>query len=372
MSAIGDRVSPEIHALNPYQPGKPIEELQRELGLPRVVKLASNEYPEGPFPEVLEALSREMAILNRYPDPTWFELGTAMASHQGLKREELLFGNGANEILELLLHVFTEPKDEVVYANPSFPIYRLLTQSHRAQGVPVPLDENHVHDLEAMAAAITSRTRLVFVCNPNNPTGTYVTAEAMAAFMAKVPADVVVVLDEAYFEFVTAKDFPSYHTLRKTYPNLVCLRSMSKAYSLAGLRVGYAMGSVEVIQLLQRVRQPFNVNRLAQVAAVAALAQRERTAERRVVTRRRVDHLGEKLVELGCKVVPSQTNFLLVFAPERSLGLFDRLLREGVIVRPMHHFGLDEGSFRVNVGTEDENEFFLNALSRVLAVSDTV
>lgn len=366
LSRLSERVRPELRRLAPYQPGKPIEEVQRELGLNRIVKLASNEYPENAFPEVVEALRSEILELHRYPDATWHELLDAATAVYPITREEILFGNGGNEVLELLVHLFCGPGDEVVFAHPSFPVYSLLGQSHFDSGVSVPLDADQNHDLPAMLAAINERTRLVFVCNPNNPTGTWVQEAAIVEFMEQVPDDVLVVLDEAYVEFVTDPDFPRFFELRKRYANLASMRSFSKIYSLAALRIGYLIASEEVTGLLQRVRQPFNVNRLAQKAAAVALRQQHRVAERRAANRHGLDQLRAGLHALGCTTLPSQTNFLLVRTPDGFEDLFDRLLREGSIVRPMGSFGLGATSFRVNTGTPEENEIFLAGLKRVL------
>ena len=249
MADLSARVRAEVRELKPYQAGKPIEDVQRELGISRVMKLASNEYLEGPFPEAIEAIERELGQLNRYPDPGSYELGHAVAEVYGITPEEVFFGNGNNEILELLIHLLAEPGQEVLYATPSFPIYGLICQTHYKVGRAVPLDANWVHDLPAMAEAVNERTRLVFICNPNNPTGTYVTGEQVASFMDRVPSDVVVVLDEPYVEFVTAEDYADWFSLRDSYPNLVSLRSFSKTYSLAGLRIGYLLGSEEIVSL---------------------------------------------------------------------------------------------------------------------------
>ncbi len=370
MSNLSQRVRKELRELAPYQPGKPIEEVQRELGLDRIVKLASNEYPENAFPEVLEALQKEVLELNRYPDATWHDLLDAATSVYPITRGEILFGNGGNEILELLVHLVCGPGDEVIYAHPSFPVYGLLACSHFDTGVSIPLDGEQKHDLEAMLDAVTERTRLIFVCNPNNPTGTWVREAEFTAFMERVPDDVLVVLDEAYVEFVTDPEFPRYFELRKRFGNLASMRSFSKIYSLAALRIGYLLASEEVVGLLQRVRQPFNVNRLAQRAAAVALMHQDRVAERRDTNRRSLDQLRAGLEELGCTMLPSQTNFVLTRPPEPVDDLFNRLLRQGAIMRPMGSFGLGEGSFRVNTGTAEENEIFLTGLGRVLRNED--
>lgn len=367
MRAFEEGIRPGVRNLQPYQPGKPIEDVQRELGLDRVMKLASNEYPEGPFDEVREALRREIDGTHRYPDAGWHALLDAVTEVYPIGRDEILFGNGANEILELIVHLLCGPGDEIVYAKPSFPIYGLLAQSHFDGGRAVPLDEDLVHDLPAMAEAVGEKTRAVFLCNPNNPTGTYFGEAALVDFLEKVSDDVLVVLDEAYAEFVVAEDYPDFFSLRKKYPNLVCVRSFSKVYSLAALRIGYCIADPAVIGMLQRVRQPFNVNRLAQRAAAVALGRQDLVAERRRINRRRLEAMREGMEKLGCRVVPSQTNFHLVFAPGGSEELFDGLMRAGVIVRPMRGFGVEESAFRVNVGTDEENEAFLEALAEVLS-----
>ncbi len=367
MSWISKHIREGLRGLEPYQPGKPIEEVQRELGLDSVMKLASNEYPEGAFAEVQEALREEISRTHRYPDAGWHELLDAVVEVYPISRGEILFGNGANEILELVVHLLCGPGDEVVFAHPSFPIYGLLARSHFDGGRPVPLDTDLVHDLDSMAEAVNDRTRVVFLCNPNNPTGTYFTESELVDFMEKVPSDLLVVLDEAYAEFVTADDYPDYFELRARYPNLVSVRSFSKIYSLASLRIGYCLGSEEFISWMQRVRQPFNVNRLAQRAASVAIRRQDLVAERRKTNRRRMIELKAGMEALGCRVVPSQTNFYLVFAPGGSEALFDGLLRAGVIVRPLRGFGVSGSAFRVNVGRDDENAAFLSALRDVLA-----
>lgn len=369
MTTATNHVRESLKRLTPYQPGKPIEEVQRELGLDHVVKLASNEYPEGPSPEVLDAIRDELRELHRYPEASCYQLSRAVAEVYSITERELVFGNGANELLELLILVFCDNDDAgtALHAHPSFPIYGLLGQSHHESTRSVPLNADGVHDLRAMAEAIDDSTRIVFLCNPNNPTGTYIRDAELRWFLQEVREDLVIVLDEAYVEFVVADDFPDFFELRSLHPGLMSLRSFSKAYSLAGLRVGYLMGNEELIGLVQRARQPFNVNRLAQRAASVAIRQRDRIRSRRQINREGLEMLERGLRELGCSSLPSQSNFLLATVSDPPSDLFDRLLREGVIVRPMGRFGLGEGSFRVNVGTSDENRLFLDALSRVLA-----
>lgn len=359
-----------VRQLKPYQPGRPLEEVRAEFGLDRVVKLASNEYPEGPFPEVLEVLREELAHLHRYPDGGAVALHEAAAQRYGLTPGEFCFGNGADELVRLLVQALCSPGDEVVHAHPSFPSYAIGARGHFSVGHAVPLRADGVHDLDAMLGAIGERTRLVFVCNPNNPTGTWVDQDALVSFLERVPASTVVVLDEAYVEFADDPAFPDFLALRERFPNLASLRSFSKIYSLAALRVGYCIGHPELIDVLRRTRPPFNVNRLAQRAAATALAHADRVAGRRATNRRRRDELEAGLRELGCSTLPSQTNFLYTTPPAGRGDVAAALLREGVIVRPLAGFGVRDGSFRVNVGLDEENEFFLAALARVLRAAE--
>jgi len=359
---------PGILATRPYAPGKPIGEVQRELGLDHVVKLASNENPEGPLPSVVAAVTRAAATLNRYPDGACYDLTTALAADLGVKPGALLFGNGSNEIIDMFIRALVSPGETVVYAHPSFIVYPLTTQVHFECGRPVPLDDHDRHDLPAMAAAVDETTKLAIVCNPNNPTGTYSTAAEFAAFLAAVPERVIVLVDEAYYEYVAADDYPQTLALLAKHPNLVIARTFSKIHSLAGLRVGYAVGHPDLIGQLHKTREPFNVNSLAQAAALAVLGEKEATRERAARNRVWMAELEQGLKDLGCEVTPSQTNFLLVRIPGRNAAEVQRdLLRRGVIVRPMNAFGLGDGAMRVSVGLPEENRACLDALKEILA-----
>ncbi len=357
-----------IRTSRPYSPGKPIEEVKRELGLADVVKLASNENPEGPLPQVLAAVQAAACDLNRYPDATCFALGKRLARHLDVAPESLIFGNGSNEVIDLLIRALTSPGENVVYSEHSFIVYPLTSKVHFEVGRGVPLTAELRHDLPAMARAIDGKTKLVIVCNPNNPTGTHVTADEFAAFMADVPPDVVVAVDEAYYEYVVASDYPQTLPLQAQYPNLVVLRTFSKIHSLAGLRVGYGVADPALVAELHKTRAPFNVNMLAQAAAIACLDAWDEVAGRVQRNREQLEWMAEELARLGLTVTPSQTNFLFCRCPGSGKALADGLLRQGVIVRPMDAFGLGdgEGAVRISIGLPAENRRCLDALAGIL------
>jgi histidinol-phosphate aminotransferase len=354
------RISPDIAGITPYSPGKPIEELERELGITNSIKLASNENPRGPSPKALAVLSDATKTLHRYPDGGGHYLRQALAERWKVSSDQIILGNGSDEIITMLTKAFLTPGDEAVMAEPSFIVYKIDVTAEHAKPVTVPLKEFR-HDLPAMAKAVTARTRLVFVCNPNNPTGTYVTAVEVAAFLQAIPPDVIVVFDEAYYEYVTAADCPDTLAILKGGRNVVLLRTFSKIYGLAGLRIGYGLTTPEIVQHLNRIRPPFNTNSLAQKAALAALSDEEHVRESRRLNREGMDTLTERLKALGLSVVPSQANFLYFDVKQDGKAMFEALLRRGVIVR---HLG---GAFlRVTVGLPQENERFITALQAVL------
>jgi histidinol-phosphate aminotransferase len=354
-------VKPHILALEPYQPGKPIEELERELGITGSIKLASNESPLGPSPRALAAVREALAGVHRYPDGASFELRRKLAARLGVAEGQLVFGAGADEILELLAKVLLGPGDECVHAWPSFAMYPIVVQGMGARALRVPLDASLCHDLAALAAAVTPRTKLVFVCNPNNPTGTSVGAAAFDRFLAALPAHVVVAVDEAYVDFARRPDFPDSLAWLSRRPGTVVLRTFSKIYGLAGLRVGYGVADPELASYLERARHPFNVNRLAEVAAVAALDDREYRERITRLTAEGIAYLSRELRALGIEVWPSDANFVLARA---GAGIYERLLREGVIVRPLAGFGMPE-HVRISVGLPEENERLVKTLRRL-------
>ena len=351
-------VKPWVLELQPYQPGKPPEELERELGVENAIKLASNESPIGPSPRAMQAVRDALTGVHRYPDGASFALRSALAERLDVNEAQLVFGAGADEILELLAKAFLGPGDQVVYAWPSFAMYPIVTQGMGAEGVPVPLTADLVHDLDAMRAAVVAETRVVFLCNPNNPTGTSVGAEAFDAFVSSLPSHVILAVDEAYVEFARRPDFPDSVGALRERPGTLVMRTFSKIFGLAGLRVGYGVADSELADYLNRVRHPFNVNRLAEAAALAALED-DAHAERALrVNAEGVAYLTRELEALGVEVWPTDANFVLA----RTGGdLPDRLLREGVIVRPLAGFGMPEHA-RISVGLREENERFVKTL----------
>lgn len=359
--ALSDLVNPHIRELKPYEPGKPLEELERELGIRDSVKLASNENPLGPSPKAVAAMSGALGEVARYPDGACFELRAALAKKLGVEERQLVFGCGGDEILELVAKTFLRPGDEVIYGWPSFAMYPIVTRGMGAVPVQIPLDDDFTYDLEAILAGVTERTRVVMLCNPNNPTGTSFGRADFDAFVSKLPDDVVLVVDEAYFEFVRRDDFPDTVALTRSRPGTLVLRTFSKIYGLAGLRVGYGIADPELAGYLERARHPFNVNRLAEVAALAALDDDEHVERTRTANDEGARFLTEALEARGCRVWPTDANFLLV---EIGPDYYDKLLRQGVIVRPMGGFGL-AAHLRVSIGTAAENERFVKALDRV-------
>jgi histidinol-phosphate aminotransferase len=355
-----------VRDIAPYVPGKPVEELAREFHLDPagIVKLASNENPRGPSPKALAAIATAAADLTRYPDGNGFALRSALASRLGVAPACLVLGNGSNDVLELVTQAFLTPGDEAIYAQHAFAVYPLATHARGAKGVEVPA-KDHGHDLPAMLAAVTPRTRVVFVANPNNPTGTWIGAAAMEAFVASVPREVVVVLDEAYDEYLAPSDRSRSISWIARYPNLIVSRTFSKAYGLAALRVGYGVMDASVADLLNRVRQPFNVNSFAQAAAIAALGDAAYVEESARSNREGLRQIEAGLAKLGVAFVPSHGNFLLVNVGDGA-RVYAALLRDGVIVRPVANYGLP-GFLRVTVGLPAENERFLAALGRALS-----
>src|SRR5262245_2516937 len=355
-----------ILGIEPYEPGKPLEELEREMGVHDAIKLASNENPLPPSPRVQQAIANALTQLNRYPDDSGFALRQALAKKHGVGAEQIVLGNGSNDLIGLIVHSFVRPGDEVVVPHPSFVLYPMIVQAAGAIRVMVMLRDPRP-DLEAMARAITPTTKLVFIANPNNPTATIVTADEVERFMGRVPERTIVVFDEAYIEFALGSDFPDTLAYVKQGRKVAVLRTFSKAASLAGLRVGYGVSDADAIALMNRIRQPFNVNSLAQAGALAALDDEAHILEcvRMIEAGRHFLYDGFK--HLGLRYVPSRANFVLVDVGRNAGTIYQGLLREGVIVRPMTSFGM-ETTLRVSVGTPEENRRLIKALATVLAV----
>jgi histidinol-phosphate aminotransferase len=354
-----------VQGIAPYQAGKPISELARELGLDEktIVKLASNENPLGMPVSAQKAMTAAIADLGRYPDSNGFELKAALAKKFSVPQDWITLGNGSNDVLELAARAFVQTGQSVVFAQHSFAVYALSAQAIGAKSIVVPA-KHYGHDLNAMAAAITADTRLVFIANPNNPTGTFLPASDIEAFLKRVPANVAVVLDEAYNEYLPRElRFDSVQWLRQ-YPNLIISRTMSKVYGLAGLRIGFALAQAEATDMLNRLRHPFNVNTLAQVAALAALADDAFLEKSYQVNRDGLAQLQNAFKHMNLEYVPSFGNFVLVKVGD-GMAVFNQLLRAGVIVRPVANYGLPQW-LRVSIGLPHENERFLTVLADIL------
>ena len=351
---------PSIETIQPYQGGKPIEEVRRELGITDIIKLASNENPLGPSPLAMRAISESAPQVHLYPDGNAYYLKKDLAQHIGISAEHLILGNGSNDVLQLVAETYVAPDDEVIYAAGAFVVYSVVTQLCSATAVVVPMVE-HTHDLSAMAAAITDKTKVIFVANPNNPTGTMVTADDTAAFMEQVPDDVLVVFDEAYYEYVARSDYPQTLPYVLAGRNFIITRTFSKIYGLAGLRIGYGIAPPPLIEMLNRVRQPFNCSLVGQAAARAALKD---TAH---VTRSREQNdvgkffLYNAFDDMRLRYVGTEGNFIMLHLEQSGAEIADALLKEGVIVRPIAGYGYPN-AVRVTIGTQEENKRFIKAL----------
>jgi histidinol-phosphate aminotransferase len=360
------RAAAGVRELAPYVPGKPLAELEREYGVTDTLKLASNENPLGPSPASVAAARAAAADLALYPDGAAFELKAAIARHHGVDPAMVTVGNGSNELLVLLAEAFLEPGTAAVYAQFAFAVYALAVQATGADAIVVPArppggEQPRGHDAAALAAAVTPATRLVFVANPNNPTGTCLPRDELRALLEAIPRDVIVVVDEAYAEYVTAPDYPDTLPWLTAFPNLVITRTFSKIHGLAALRAGYAISHPDVADLLNRVRQPFNVNGVAQAAAIAALGDAGHVARSREVNAQGLRQLTEGLASLGWGVPPSVGNFVLADTGGAALPVYGALLRHGIIVRPLGNYGLPN-HLRITVGLPEQNARLLAAV----------
>lgn len=358
-------VPAHIAAIKPYEPGKPLEELEREYGIKDSVKLASNENPLGPSPLAVRAMEKAMGKLHRYPDGSAYELNEKLAGHLKVPKDAILLGNGSDEIIGMLTRALLQPGDEAILPRPSFLMYDITIRSSAATPVYVPLN-NLAIDLDRMAGAITPKTRLIFVNNPNNPTGTMITRSEFETFLSKVPAGVVVVMDEAYIEFARDERCASGLDYLAAPVPVVTLRTFSKAYGLAGLRVGYGVMPVALQELLNRIRQPFNVSSLAQIAAIHALDDTAFLEKTLRVVHEGLDYLYGELNKMGLPFFPTQANFFLIDVKRNAAEVFEKMLRQGVIVRSMVSYGFPE-YIRINAGLPEENARFIRALKAVLS-----
>ena len=369
MTDFSKYANPGVLGLHPYQPGKPIEELEREYGVSNIVKLASNENPLGPSPKALEAMRGELQDVWLYPDGNGFDLKQKLAARHGVEMNRITLGNGSSDVLEFAVRVFVGAGDEVLFSEHSFALYPILTQAVGGTPVVAPA-RNWGNDLEALAACISERTRVIFIANPNNPTGTWLGAGELDAFIKAVPEHVLVVVDEAYFDYAIepatgADDYPDTIDWVERYPNLMVARTFSKSYGLAGLRVGYAVSHPQVADLMNRVRPPFNVNSIALAAAAAALDDKEHLVRSVKMNAEGLKQLVVGFTSMGLDYIPSVGNFICVDAGRPAAPVYEALLHEGVIVRPVANYGMPN-HLRVTVGTLEENTRFLSALKKLL------
>ncbi len=349
----------------PYKPGKPIEEVKREIGLDEVIKLASNENPFSPSEKVLKAIAENISEVNRYPDGGCFYLRKALSEKLSISGENIVFGNGSDEVIILTLRAFLSPGDEVVISDPTFMVYKIASKIEGAELKVAPAKE-FKHDLEGVLSCVTDKTKIIFIANPENPTGSYIRAKELDEFIEKLPEDVVLFMDEAYYEFASGGDYPeTLSMIEKTDRNIIIARTFSKVYGLAGLRIGYALAREDIAELLNKVREPFNVNSLAQVAAVAALKDDEYVKKNVDWVKKEKQRFYDFFESVGFEYVPSRTNFILFDTARNSTELFNKLLYKGVIVRDMTAWGI-KGFLRVNIGTEEENNKFISALQEVI------
>ncbi|MBN1591805.1 MAG: histidinol-phosphate transaminase [Candidatus Coatesbacteria bacterium] len=358
-------IRPGVLKIRPYKPGKPIDEVQRDLGISDAVKLASNENPLGPSPKAIAALQKAIDRLHLYPDGGCYQLKNKLSERYSLPRETVMTGSGSCELIELIGRVLISDGDEVIFAEPSFIMYRIVATSCDANIISVPL-RNYTFDLPAIADRIGPKTKLIYIANPNNPTGTMVYQDEIDEFMARVPDDVVVVMDEAYLEYNVDGTFPDTMKFLRAGRNISILRTFSKIYGLAGLRVGFGFAPVWLVDAIDRIRRPFNVNTLSQAAAIAALDDDEHIRKSQ-----EVNEIGKKFLygafdNMGLEYVPTFGNFILLDVGKNSVNLYDELLRMGVIVRPMAPWGFDS-MVRITIGTQAQNEKFIAALRKFLA-----
>lgn len=353
------KIPEHIKNLIPYEPGKPLEELERELGIKNSIKLASNENSIGPSPEALRAIEKILPNIHRYPDGSGFYLKEAIAEYFNLQPQNIILGNGSNEIIELSVRTFLNPGDEIVMADQSFIVYQIVTQSANCKEIIVPL-RDFTHNLDRMADAVTEKTRMIFISNPNNPTGTAVGREDVEKFMGRLRDDIIVIFDEAYYEYVERKDFPDTLKYVREGKNVIVLKTFSKIYGMAGLRIGYGFARDELVVYMNRVRQPFNVNSLAQIGAVAALKDKSHLERSREINRKGKEYLYREFKKLGLNYVPTEANFILVKAGN-GRNIYNRLLKRGVIIRPLDGYKFPD-YIRVTIGLPEENKRFIEAL----------
>ncbi|GJM16927.1 MAG: histidinol-phosphate aminotransferase [Thermodesulfobacteriota bacterium] len=356
--------NPFVGDLIPYVPGKPVEELERELGISGAVKIASNENPLGPSPLAEKAVTEAVHNLNRYPDGDAFYLKEKLSNKLGIKPETLIFGNGSNDVIDIAARTFMKPGDEAIFGEYAFIVYPIVTQAVGAKAVISPMPD-YTHNLRDMHSRITKKTKIIFIANPNNPTGTMVGQDEFEWFIENVPEDILVLVDEAYFEYVDDEDYPNSLEYHDNGKSIITVRTFSKIYGLAGLRLGYGIAHEDIISNMQRVRHPFNSNSLSQIGAIAALDDAEHIERTKTINREGLHYVTQELEKLNIPYAPSYTNFVLIDLGEDPMATYNELLKEGVIVRPVMGYGL-KTHLRVTIGTQEENEKFVNGIKKVL------
>ena len=359
-------ITENIASLEPYPPGKPIEEVERELGITGVIKLASNENPLGPSPRAVAAITAALPGLHRYPDASGHQLKQALAEHLDLDMTNIILGNGSDEIIELSIHAFLRPGEEVIISDPTFLFYSKVVQVAAGKLVQIPL-KRFQHDLTGIRKAVGDNTRLIFLDNPNNPSGSLTPAEELRSFIADLPKTTILVLDEAYRDFVRNAELIEPQELIATDQPIIFMRTFSKAYGLAGLRIGYGIGHSELINYLDRVRQPFNVNSLAQIGAIAALEDKEFYQKTRDTTWTGLDYIWSELDKMGVIYHRCQTNYFLIELDKPAREIVDQLIKKGIIVRSMESYGLKQ-AFRLTIGSAEENERFIKTFQEVMGL----
>jgi len=360
-----DRIKNSVKDLKKYQPGKGLEDIKDEYKLDNVIKMSSNENPWSHSRKIKNMIHKSKKGLNKYPDSDCSCLKKALANFYNLSRDKIFIGNGSDEIIDLIMSLFVEEGEEVIYAEPTFIKYRLAVKSRGGKSVKVPLTEDYIHNLDKMAAAVTEKTKVIFICDPNNPTGTTTNKRQVEEFIDKVPSNVLIVIDQAYYEYVTDPNYFDGLEYLNKYPNLILLRTFSKIYGLAGLRVGYGLGNPKIIDLLNRIRSPFNVNTLAQEAAEAALSDQNHVQKCKKKNKEGKTFLYQALEDLLLEYIPTQGNFILINTEIEADIIFHKLLSRGIIIRPGNIFGLSNW-IRVTIGREDDNKKLISALEEVL------
>lgn len=356
--------NPFVGDLIPYVPGKPVEELEREFGISGAVKIASNENPLGPSPLAEKAISEAVHNLHRYPDGDAFYLKEKLSKKLGVKPETVIFGNGSNDVIDIAARTFMQPGDEAIFGEYAFIVYPIVTKAVGAKAVVSPMPD-YTHNLRDMHSRITDNTKIIFIANPNNPTGTMVKRAEFEWFIENVPSHILVLVDEAYFEYVDDKDYPDSLAYHKSGKSILTARTFSKIYGLAGLRLGYGIANEELISHMQRVRHPFNSNSLAQIGAIAALDDTEHIERTKRINREGLNYVSQELDKLEIPYAPSYTNFVLIDLKDNPMPVYNELLKEGVIVRPVIGYGL-KTHLRVTIGTQEENERFVAGIKKVL------